>query len=255
MHDRVIVITGASSGFGALIARRCAARGARVVLAARTTQQLGQLASELGGATRALAVPADVTRDEDVQQLRAAALAHFGRVDVLVNNAGFGIFDPIASAPPDDLERMLAVNLHGALRCTQMFLPELRAHGAGQIVMMASLGGLVAAPNMGYYCATKFALVGLTRTLMLELDGGPVRCALICPGVAATGFQRHADWSKYPRISRLSTVSADAVAAATLRAIARRTHGEVVIPWYGRILAVAAVALPGLARWITRRIG
>lgn len=255
MHDRVIVITGASSGFGALIARRCAARGARVVLAARTTEHLEQLAGELGGAMRALAVPADVTRDEDVQQLRDATLARFGRVDVLVNNAGFGIFAPVATAPPGDLERMLAVNLHGAIRCTQAFLPALHASGAGQIVMMASLGGLVAAPNMGYYCATKFALVGLARTLMLELDGGPVRCALICPGVAATGFQRHADWSMYPRISRLSTVSADAVAAATLRAIARRTHGEVVIPWYGRVLAVAAVALPGLARWITRRVG
>ncbi len=255
LAGQVIVITGASSGFGELIARRCAAAGARVALAARTKAKLEHLAESLGGATRAIAIAADVSNPEDVTRLAHTTLDHFGHVDVLVNNAGFGVFDRLAEARMEDIRAMMEVNFFGALACTQAFLPHMIARRSGQIVMMASIAGLVAAPNMGGYTATKHALVGLSRTLMLELEGTGVRCAMICPGVAETGFQHRAGAEKYPRIARLSTCTADQVADATLRAIVRRTHGEIVIPWYGRLLALISYPLPGATRAVMRLIG
>jgi short-subunit dehydrogenase len=108
---------------------------------------------------------------------------------------------------------------------------------------------------MGYYSASKFALVGLARSLMLELHGTGVRCALICPGVAPTGFQQRADASKYARIARLVGCTSDQVAEATVRVIQRRTHGELVIPWQGRALSVLSNPFPGLTRLVIRLVG
>jgi short-subunit dehydrogenase len=251
LRDKVIVITGASSGFGEAIARRCAAGGAKVVLAARSAGALEQLAGALGR-ERVLAVPTDITNSDDVARLVEAALGRFGQVDVLVANAGFGVLDRFAQARLDDLREMVDVNVYGTVRCVQAFLPHMLERRCGHIVVMASLAGVIASVNMGFYSATKFALVGMARTLMLELHGSGVRCALICPGVAPTGFQLRADRRKYPRITRLVQCSAEQVADATVRAIRDRTHGEMIIPWRARLLAVAAQALPGLARTVMR---
>lgn len=254
LRNKVVVITGASSGFGELIARRCVAGGARVVLAARSADSLEQLAEQLGRG-RALAVPTDVTCDVEVARLAQRTVEVFGHADVLVNNAGFGVMDRFEQAQLRDLQEMMDVNVYGAVRCTQAFLPLMRARRSGQIVMMASLAGLVAAHSMDFYCATKFALVGISRNLMVELAGSGVRCALICPGVAVTNFMRRADLRKFPRISRISNTSAETVANATVRAIVRRTHGEVVVPWYGHLVASAASLFPGGARLVTRLVG
>lgn len=254
LQNQVVVVTGASSGFGEAIARRAAARGAQVVLVARSAGALERLAGEIGR-DRALALPADVTSDADVAALARTVIERFGRADALVNNAGIGIMDSFAAAGLADLQEMVDINLYGAVRCTQAFLPHMLARRQGQIIMMSSLGGLIATSNMAFYCATKFALVGMSRSLMLELAGSGVRCALICPGVAKTGFFRRADVGKYARSTLLATTSAEAVAAATVRAIERRAQGEVIVPWYGRPLARAANALPGLSRLVLRLLG
>ena len=253
LHDQVIVITGASSGFGEAIARRCTAAGARVVLAARSAEAIEQLATQLGAsAGRALAIPTDVTSDADVARLAATTIERFGRADVLVNNAGFGILDRLIDAQLPDLQEMIDVNLYGAVRCLNAFLPGMLARRSGQVVMMASLAGLMATINMGYYNTGKFALVGLARTLMLELYGTGVRCALICPGVAPTGFQVRADQRKYARILKLVRCSSDQVADATVRAIAKRTHGEVIVPRRAVPLVAVGAAFPSLARLVLR---
>jgi short-subunit dehydrogenase len=125
---------------------------------------------------------------------------------------------------------------------------------SGQVVIMASLAGLIATENMAFYSASKHALVGLARTLMLELHGTGVRCALICPGVAPTGFQHRADAAKYTRLARLFGCTSDQVADATVRAMRQRTHGEVIVPWYGWVSALYN-PVPGLARRIIRLVG
>lgn len=256
LRDKVIVITGASSGFGELIARRCAARGARLVLVARSPEPLRKLAGELGAHQgRALALPADVSDDAQVRQAAEAALAHFGHADVVVANAGFGVLDRLASAKLADLQEMVDVNLYGVVRTVQAFLPSMLRRRSGQIVIMASQAGLIATPQMGFYSASKHALVGLARTLMLELAGTGVRCALICPGVAKTGFQQRADDAKYARSTRLSACTPEQVADATVRAIERRTHGEVLVPWFMHLLVVAATPAPRLTRLIMRLVG
>jgi uncharacterized protein len=254
LRDKVIVITGASSGFGEAIAHRCVEAGARVVLAARSADKLEQLAIALGEG-RALAAPTDVTSDADVTRLVATTLERFGRADALVNSAGFGVLDRIVDARLADLQEMIEVNLYGVARCTQAFLPHMLARRNGQIVIMSSLAGLIATINMSFYNASKFALIGLGRTLMLELYGTGVRCALICPNVALTGFQQRADIRKYSRASRITGwITSEQVARATVRAIIRRTHGEVLLPRRAIPLVAVGAAFPGLARLLLRLI-
>ena len=150
---------------------------------------------------------------------------------------------------------MVEVNLYGTVRCIKMLLPDMLRRRNGQIVVMASIAGLMATHNIGFYSATKFALVAVTRALMIELHCTGVRCALICPGVAPTGFQQRADASKYARITRLVACTSDQVAEATIRVIQRRTHGELVIPWQGRALSILSNPFPGLTRLVIRLVG
>jgi len=196
-----------------------------------------------------------VTDDAAVQAMVRRTLEHFGRIDVLVNNAGFGVLDKVAEAKLGDLQSMADVNLYGLVRCTQAVLPHMLARRSGQIVMMASTAGMVPSPNMGFYTTTKHAVVGFSRTLMIELMGSGVRCALICPGVAQTGFQERAEPEKFSRISRLSSCTPEQVADATVRAIRRQTHGEIYVPWYNRFLALISYPIPGLTRFVIRLVG
>jgi hypothetical protein len=224
-----------------------------VVIAARSADKLQQLADDLGP-ERVLAVPTDVTNDDQVACLMHATVQRFGRVDVLISNAGFGVFDRIVDARLADLQEMIDVNVYGTVRSVQTFLPPMLARGSGQIVIVASLAGLIATERLGFYGASKFALVGLTRSLMLELRGTGVRCALICPGVARTGFQQRADDHKYARITRLTHCTTEQVAAAITRAVQRGTHGEVIVPRRLRPLAAAAGAFPGLTRLVLQLV-
>lgn len=253
LHDQVIVITGASSGFGEQIARQCAARGARVVLVARSAGRLEQLAAQLGGEPNALAMPADVTDEAAVQALAQQVVQRFGRVDVLVNNAGYGILDSFQEARLADLQGMMEVNLYGAIRCTHAFLPGMLARRDGYICTMASLAGLLSFRNLAFYTATKHAIVGAFQALNVELGGTGVRSVLICPGVATTEFLEHAAVEKYPRVSRMVPwLTAQQVAGVTVRAIERRTEGRVITPWQAVPLVLAAQLLPGITRRVMR---
>ena len=193
MRDRVIVITGASSGIGAELARLVSQRGARPVLAARRERELNQVAAEAG--PHALAVVADVTRREQVERILEAALARFGQVDVWVNNAGRGITRPVSELTDQDLDEMMRVNVKSALYGMQTVLPHFKARGSGHIVNISSmLGRLPLAPARSAYSAAKHALNALTASLRLELrDAFPgIRVSTVSPGVVATDFGLHA---------------------------------------------------------------
>ncbi len=190
-RDRTVMITGASSGIGRDLATTFSRMGAKVVLVARRQAVLDDLARDLteaGGDVLALA--ADVIRRTDVRDAVARALAHFGRIDILVNSAGIAIPDRVETMPPEDLERMLSVNLMGTLHTMQAVLPSMRAAGAGSIVNIASLAGRRGMPPLGAYCATKFAVVGLTEALRVELYGSGIRLSLVMPGVIDTPMVR-----------------------------------------------------------------
>jgi NADP-dependent 3-hydroxy acid dehydrogenase YdfG len=193
MRDRVIVITGASSGIGAELAGLVGGRGARPVLAARRERELGEVAAKAG--PQALPVVADVTRREQVARLLEAALARFGQVDVWVNNAGRGITRPVSELEDEDFDEMMLVNVKSALYGMQAVLPHFKTRGSGHIINVSSmLGRLPLFHARSAYSAAKHALNALTGSLRIELrDAFPgIHVSTVSPGVVATEFGSHA---------------------------------------------------------------
>jgi NAD(P)-dependent dehydrogenase (short-subunit alcohol dehydrogenase family) len=191
-RDRTVLVTGASSGIGRATAVAFAAAGARVGLVARRRQVLEDVAALCRAQrTDAVALPADVTRREDVRACFAAARAALGPPHVVVNNAGILLPAPVLDLDPDDLDRMLRVNLFGALFVMQEAVRAMAPQGDGVIVNVASLAGRRGVSPLGGYCATKFALVGLTETLRTELHDSPIHVGLVLPGVVETPMVEH----------------------------------------------------------------
>jgi NADP-dependent 3-hydroxy acid dehydrogenase YdfG len=193
LHDKVIVITGASGGIGAHAARLAAARGARLVLAARREPELRAVAAECGA--EALAVVADVSRREEVGRVLAAALERFGRVDVWINNAGRGISKPVSQLTDEDCDEMMRVNCKSALYGMQAVLPHFQSRGRGHMINVSSMLGRV--PYVyarSAYNAAKHALNALTANLRMELrERWPeITVSTVSPGVVATEFGVHA---------------------------------------------------------------
>lgn len=200
LHGQTAVITGASSGIGKAAALELARRGANVVLGARRIDLLETVAAQCRAlGVTATAVAADVTKREDCARLIASA----ERVDILVNNAGFAVFDALADAKPEDLHAMMETNYFGTVNCTQAVLPQMLARRGGTIVNIASITGIMGFARMGGYCATKFAMIGLTEALRNEVIGSGVRVALVCPGTTETEFFVKAERGKMPGASRL----------------------------------------------------
>ncbi len=186
-RDRTVLITGASSGIGRDLALAFAKMGAKVALVARRKALLETLADEIAAAGgEALPLPAVVTRRADVRAAVDRTLVRFNRIDVLINSAGIAIPDRVETMPPEDLERMMSVNLMGTLHTMQAVLPSMRAAGAGSIVNIASLAGRRGMPPLGAYGATKSAVIGLTEALRVELYGSGIRLSLVMPGVIDT---------------------------------------------------------------------
>jgi uncharacterized protein len=191
--DRSVVVTGASSGIGHDVALAFGEQGANVALLARRTAPLEELAGKIikaGG--KALALQCDVTDRARMFWAVDRARDTFGTVNILINSAGLLITDAVEQMRPEDLERMMAVNLYGALHAVQAVLPIMRKNKSGNIVNVASLAGRRGVSPLGGYSATKFALVGLTEALRVELFGSGVRVSLVMPGVIDTQMTRDA---------------------------------------------------------------
>jgi len=189
LAGQVIIITGASSGIGEATARRLARGGAKVVITARRAEPLQVLARKLDptGAT-VLAVAGDVTGDADRRRLVAATLEKFGRIDGLVNNAGYGTRGPVEIVPVEAVRKKFETNLFALIALTQLVLPHLRERGDGCIVNIGSVAGRIARPLSSIYDATKHALEAVTDGLRGELKPFGVRVTLIRPGFIITEF-------------------------------------------------------------------
>ena len=180
LEGKVALVTGASRGIGAAVARALAERGARLVLASRSGDDLG-----LEGV---VARPCDVRRTVDLEGIVAEAIERFGRLDLLVANAGVGAYGPFLELDPEHLEEMIDVNVKGTLYAVRAALPYLLESPEADIVTIASEAGRRGLPLEAVYCASKFAQVGFTRALDHELRDQGVRCTNICPGGVATDF-------------------------------------------------------------------
>ncbi len=219
--DKVVLITGASSGIGAGTARVLAAAGARVVLGARRTDRLRTLADEIiaaGGEVRTRAL--DVTKLEDVEGFVAFARAEFGEVDVLVNNAGVMPLSPLAELKIDEWNWMIDVNIRGVLHGIASVLPGMEARGRGHIVNVSSVGGFVVQPTAAVYAATKFAVRAMSEGLRKE--SGKVRCTCVYPGVVTSELaETISDPTARARMAgyRKTAIEPDAIGRAILYAI------------------------------------
>ncbi len=182
IQGKVVLITGASSGIGEAAARLIAAKGAQVVLGARRIERLQALAADIeaqGGSARFRAL--DVTDALDMQAFADFAKHEFGKIDVIINNAGVMPLSPLAALKIAEWDQMLDVNVRGVLHGIAAVLPSMQAQGHGQVINISSIGGLAVSPTAAVYCATKFAVRAISDGLRQETD--KIRVTVICPGV------------------------------------------------------------------------
>ena len=254
VDGRTVIITGASSGIGRETAREFARRRAQVVLASRNREKLDALAGELADYPgRRLVVPTDVTDRLAVEALMRRTLEEFDSVDVLVNNAGVGLFAPIASGSLDNMHHLFNVNFWGAIHCTQASVPYMRRQGSGHIVNVSSVAGKIAAPYLGVYSATKFALTAVSDALRSELAGSGIHVSTVYPGLTDTSFRenmlREADVPDVP--GYMSSVGAAAVGRRIVQAVRWSLRDTYVT--LQDFAAVSAYPLaPALADWVLR---
>ena len=235
---RVAVVTGASSGIGAEIARLLSARGDLCVLLARRADRLQALAEELGGE----AEPCDVSDRAEVESVAARILERHPKIDVLVNNAGIPGRTRFLDGDPDVIERLIRINYLGGVWCLRAFLPGLRAAVPSDLVNIVSVSGVVAGPPSGPYSASKHAQLAFSRTAAAELRREGVRVHTVKPGFAETeGFPQR--WLPRP-VQRIVIGPAD-VAAHVLRSL-EEGRGETTVPWYYGPLAPLQDAMPNL---------
>ncbi len=189
LQGKVAVVTGAGSGIGEGIARAASAAGMRVVIADIDTEKAQTVAQDLqAGGAQALAVSVDVADFDSVVALRDATLAQFGAVHLLCNNAGVWLGAMMAEADLKDWQFLINVNLYGVIHGVKAFLPTLLAQGEGHIVNTASMGGLISGPPEGLYTTTKFAVVGMSEALLLEVADKGVGVSVLCPGLVNTNL-------------------------------------------------------------------
>jgi short-subunit dehydrogenase len=256
---QVVFITGASSGIGAALAREFARNGADLALAARRTDRLEVLATELRGpGRRVLALPCDVTRDRDVKRAVAATVSELGRIDVVVANAGFGVVGSLERLTLEDYRRQFETNVFGVLRTVFAGLSELRRN-RGRLVIVGSVSGHVALPGSSPYSMSKFAVRALAEALDFELRPAGVSVTLVSPGFVDTEIHqvdnqgvRHPEVR--PRAPAFTRTTADRAARRIVRAVARRRR-EVLITWLAHLTLWVRRYLPTLYVWTVRAFG
>jgi NAD(P)-dependent dehydrogenase (short-subunit alcohol dehydrogenase family) len=248
LRGAVVVVTGASSGFGELAALRFARGGAHTVLAARRVERLETLADRIGSrGGSALAVRCDVTRLEELEALRDRVDETFGRCDVLVNNAGIPGGGPFRTMPVDHLERVIDVNLRAVVLGTKLFLPMMLERRRGHVVNVASLAGRFATPGAAVYGATKHGVVAFTEALYHELASYGILVTSVNPGFSPTEAFR----ARGPSVVNLDP---DDVAALIVDVVRKGIAPEISIPRSLSALQAFRVLTPPLYRWGVRAI-
>jgi short-subunit dehydrogenase len=252
----VVAITGASAGIGRATALHLAREGASVVISARRRDRLEALVEEIARAGgRALAVAADVTREADMQQVVAAAIERFGGLDVMICNAGFGVYGAIDTIQPGQMERLVNVNYLGTFYAVRAALPHFRQKHRGHLIIVSSIVGKRGIPFMGAYSATKFAQVGLAECLRAELNGTGIHLSVVFPVSTETEFfQVMASESGFVTRAVGPRQHAESVAAAIAKVIGRPAP-EVYPYAKARGLVLLNALAPGLCDRIVRKWG
>jgi short-subunit dehydrogenase len=257
VHDQVIVITGASSGIGLATARAAAAKGARVVLAARNWEVLQGVEKEINDAGgHAIHVVADVSRREDVQRIATAAIERFGGFDTWVNNAGLTIYGRLDQVSLDDQQRLFQVNYWSQVYGSLIALEHFKRRGGGAIINMGSIASDIAYPLQGTYCASKHAVRAFTHALRMELEaeGAPISVTLVKPAGINTPFDHHAKnyLDQEPQLTP-PVYDPSEVAYAILHA-AQRPQRVIYVGGGGKLLSALYKEAPKLVEWMNETV-
>ena len=256
MNKPVIIITGASSGIGAATARRLAQEQVCLTLAARRADRLQELAGQVEAlGSEALIVPSDVTQRADIQRMLQVTLARWGRVDVLLNNAGISFDEPLVELDPDKIKTEVAVNLLAVIECSQAVLPQMLHQKSGHIINVSSIEGLIATPGSSVYCATKFGVFGFSDALRRQLRGSGVHVSAVCPGYTPSEItpRLKAIVDGRPDAPHHPGLMPTAYVADQIARLVHRPQRMVVLPRSWSILVLAAFLFPGLADRLVSR--
>ena len=248
LENKVVLITGASSGFGRDAARLFAREGCHVVLAARRLDRLQALADEIQEEEgTALAVPCDVTSRADIEVMVQTVLDVYGKIDILFNNAGFGRLDWLDQLEPErDIGTQIGVNLTGLIQVTRAVLPHMLKRGRGHIINMSSVAGWIAPPTHSVYAASKHGVRGFTDALRREVQALGLQVSGVYPGPATTEFGQHTGDSPYKKLKgrHLLYMKSEKVARRVV-GLARRPRPRLIIPWWFRVILVFEYFFPG----------
>lgn len=231
--NKVVLITGGSSGIGRASAEQFAKNGATLILVARNQTKLDQTANDLKKFNvPILTFECDVSKKSQVEKMAKTILNKFDSVDVLVNNAGFAIYGPVSKLSIEEIESQMATNYFGMIYCVKNFLPSMISKKSGHIVNVASVAGSFGLPGIASYCASKFAMLGFSEGLKHELKGTGVGITVVSPIMVRTNFFDHPSFEKMPKYSPTS-LSPETVAKAILRA-SNSPRLEIIVPSFVR---------------------
>jgi short-subunit dehydrogenase len=257
LKDKVVLITGASSGFGASAAELFAREGAAVILAARRIDRLQDLAGKIqaqGG--EAIAVPVDISEQAEIDNLVQTVLDIYDRIDILFNNAGFGRLDFLENLTTRrDIEMQVTINLVGTIQVTRAVLPYMFRRRQGHIINMSSVAGYIGAPSYTIYAATKYGVRGFTESLRREVSPFGIKVSGIYPGPAATEFGQHtgsSGFKKKLRIPAWTTMTSESVAQKVIQ-VAKHPRRTVIMPWWFQPIIWVNYLFPAVVDWVIRK--
>jgi short-subunit dehydrogenase len=254
LKGKVVLITGASSGFGEDAARLFAKEGCTVALAARRLDRLQALAAEIqsqGG--EALAIPVDVSQRVEIDVMVQTALDLYGKIDILFNNAGFGAVNWFDHLKPErSIERLIQVNLTGTMLVTRAVLPHMLKRGEGHIINMSSVAGLISPPLLTTYSASKYGVRAFTDALRREVTPFGIEVSGIYPGPAATEFGKQLEKNRTRETVNkfINLRMTSEYVARRVVGLAKRPRRSLIIPWWFRIITTFDMLFPVVVDWI-----
>ena len=226
--NKIILITGASSGIGKASALLFAKKGAHLILVSRNKEKLAEVEQKISKFdVRCLICPCDVSKKDEVKKMADLVLEKFKKIDVLVNNAGFAIYGSVSDLTIEDIESQMKTNYFGMVYCIKNFLPTMLKQKSGHIVNVASVAASFGLPGIASYCASKFAMLGFSEGLQHELRNSGVGVTVVSPIMVRTNFFDHSSFENMPKYS--TSLSPETVAKAVLRA-AYSSRLEIIVP-------------------------
>jgi len=260
LRDKVIILTGATGGIGRATAHALAKEGAILILVSKTREKLAELAQELKDIypVKTLICPLEINNEMNCERAVGAVIEQYGKVDILINNAGIGLFKSIEEASSEEIEKVIGTNLLGPLYMSRAAIPFMKQQGYGHIINISSVAGRRAFPQLTAYCASKYGLIGFSDSFRAEMlkAGIPIRVTVINPPAVDTGFFANAGYETYEKDHPLVTLlPPEKVAEEIVKACRKPGKWEITLTPRARLLNFLNKLSPRLVEYLNRKAG